>query len=147
MTNEVFSAGNVMTASVQGLKEAQDRLTNVANGVSPNGLRGTLLLATGMVHRYLLGLGADHPPVELRGVLPVRTGRLKNSLFFMVEDNGSGLVGRITSNITYGPVVEARRGFMARTVEDMRGPANDLLQAEVYRVVTRGGDSGYARAG
>lgn len=138
MSNDIFSSGNVMTATITGLKEAQDRLSNVAAGVSPTGLRPTLTLATGMVHRYLLGLGADYPPIALRGVLPVRTGRLKNSFFWVVENSGNQLVGRVTSNVDYGPTVEARRGFAARTVEDMRGPVNDLLAAEVSRVVTRG---------
>lgn len=138
MTNEIFGAANVMGASITGLKEAQDRLTAVAAGVSPNGLRPTLTLATGMVHRYLLNLGADHPPTYEGGVLPVWSGRLKNSLFWLVENQGSSLVGRVTSNLVYGPVSEGRHGFMQKTVWDMRGPVQELLSAEVSRVVTRG---------
>ena len=132
MTNEV------MSTSITGLKETQDRLTNIAAGVSPSGLRPALTLATGMVHRYLLGLGADHPPTYAPGVLPVWSGRLKNSFFWKVDQEGSGLVGRVTTNLEYAHVSEARHGFAQRTVWDMRGPVNELLSAEVSRVVTRG---------
>lgn len=145
MANDVFASGNgplyggAMTVSVQGLKDAQDRLTGAALAVSPSGgLRSTLLLATGMVHRYLLGLGADHPPIDQKGVLPVQTGRLKNSLFWLVESKGNSLVGRVTSNVAYAPAVEDRRGFMAKTVKDQRGPVNDLISADINRKITRG---------
>ncbi len=128
-----------MSVSVTGLREAQDRLTATQLAVSPSGgLRSLVTLATGMVHRYLLGLGADHPPIGMTGVLPVQTGRLKNSLFWVVESKGNSLTGRVTSNVAYAPAVEARRGFMARTVRDQRGPVNDLLSARISSQITRG---------
>jgi hypothetical protein len=94
-------------------------------------------LAVGMVHRYLLGLGQDSPPLGQKGVLPVITGRLKNSFFWLVENKGDALTGRITSNIAYGPVTEDRRGFIAKTVKDQTPKVNELLRAKVEKVITR----------
>lgn len=132
--SNLFSSENVMTASIQGLADAQRLLSTAEYAADPNGgLRNSLALAAAMVHRYVIGLGQDHPPLGQVGVLPVVTGRLKNSLFWLAD----GQVGRVTSNIAYGPAVEARRGFMAKAADDMRGPVNDLLAADIDTQITR----------
>lgn len=137
MPNNAFSASNVMSISVEGLKEAQDNLTRINNELNPNGMRATLNLAAGIVHRYLIGLGQDHPPIQQRGVLPVQTGRLKNSFFWGVEVKGAEATGFVRSNIAYGPRVNDRRQFVERTVRDMTGPVNDLVAARVEQVISR----------
>ena len=127
MPNNAFSASNVMTTSIQGLKEAQDRLTAVNAALNPNGLRSTLNLAAGLVHRYLIGLGQDHPPLGQVGVLPVISGRLKNSLFFLVENQGGVPVGRVTTNLAYAGVVNDVRQFMERAAKDTQAAVHELL--------------------
>lgn len=137
-SNSPFDSANVMSVSVEGLADAQRLLSAAEHAADPRGgLRNSLTLATGMVHRYVISLGQDHPPLGMVGVLPVQTGRLKNSLFWLVESKDGGLVGRVTSNVAYAPSVEARRGFMGRTVRDMRGPVQELLAADIDAKITR----------
>lgn len=136
MPNDVFGEGNVMSVSVQGLREAQAELSRVSQAVDPNGgLSSVMALAAGQVHRYLMGLSRDRPGPG-QGVLPVITGRLKNSIFWEVKRSGGQVTGIIASNVDYGPDVEARRGFMARAARDQEGPVNDLFASYVGRVVT-----------
>ncbi len=138
MADSVFAVGNVMTVSIEGLKEAQDKLANAAAAVSPDGgLNKNMAIATGMVHRYLMSLGRDNPPLEQTGVLPVVSGRLKNSLYWFVKGAGNSSVGRVTSNIAYGPKTETRRLFMARAVRDMREPVNRLIAVNLTRQIER----------
>jgi hypothetical protein len=135
--NSAFSAGNVMTVSIEGLKEAQADLDRIAAGISGNGLKAKLSLATGMVHRYLIGLGRVDYEIGQPGVLPVKSGRLKNSMFWQVTGGGNNLLGRVTSNVAYAAKKEDMYGFMAKTVKDQEGPVNDLLSAEISRLITR----------
>lgn len=129
MANSIFSGGNVGTVSVKGLIEAQARLQRTYAATDPNGgeMRTMLLLASGMVHRYLFSLGKDRPPVGQTGVLPIITGRLKNSFFFGVRGGGNSQVGFVATNLLYAPDVEKRRGFLAKTVKEMAKPVNDLF--------------------
>ena len=139
MPNSIFSAENVLTADIQGLAEAQRLLTVAQNAVDPRGgLRSSLTLAAGAVHRYVLSLGQDHPPLGQVGVLPMWSGRLKNSLFWTVGSEGGQLVGRVTSNLAYGPPVEERRGFMAKAAKDMAGPVNEIISADISAKIERG---------
>lgn len=135
MPNSIFSTGSVGTVSVSGLREAQERLqrTNAAIAENGPGLRTQLLLAAGMVHRYLIALGRDRPPVGETGVLPVITGRLKNSFFWGVRNLGNSLVGFVATNLFYAPDVERRRGFLAKATKDMEGPVNSLFQSYIDR--------------
>lgn len=124
--------------SIEGMPEAQGKLNNAAAAVSPDGgLNKNMAMATGMVHRYLLSIARDRPPVGQTGVLPVISGRLKNSLYWYVKGAGSSSVGRVTSNVEYGPKVEARRQFLARTVRDMREPVNRLITVNLTRQIER----------
>lgn len=137
MADSVFGSDQVMTITVQGLKEAQDRLTKAAQGVQPSGLARPMTLAVGMVHRYLLGLSRAGTPPTAQGILPVKTGRLRNSFFFQVRRNSGGVTGLVGSNVLYGPQVEERRRFLLRTVRDQERPVNDLFSAHI-RTVTNG---------
>ena len=119
-----------MTVEVTGMRDALARLDRAKAGVEGNGLSRLVALATGETHRYLLSLSAAGTPPTTPGVLPVVTGRLKNSFFTQTR----GAVGLVGSNIAYGPAVEARRGFLSRTVRDMERPINNLVAAHVTRV-------------
>lgn len=134
MADSVFGSDQVMTISVQGLKEAQDRLTKAAQGVQPQGLARPMTLAVGMVHRYLLGLSRSGTPPTAQGILPVVTGRLRNSFFFQVRRNSGSVTGLVGSNVLYGPAVEERRRFLLRTVRDIERPVNNLLSAHIRTV-------------
>jgi len=134
--DSVFGSDQVMTISVQGLKEAQDRLTRAAQGVQPQGLARPMSLAVGMVHRYLLGLKRSGTPPTAQGILPVVSGRLANSFFFQVRRSGASITGLVASNVLYGAKVEERRRFLLKTVRDQERPVNDLLSAHI-RTVTQ----------
>jgi len=99
----------------------------------PNDLSAVMAIAAGNVHRYLMGISKDTPPVGESGVLPVITGRLKNSLFWTVQTAGNDQHGVVFSNIVYGAIVEARRGFMRRATQDMTKPVNDLFANYIGR--------------
>lgn len=102
------------------------------SGKGRGGLRNALTLAAGLVHRHLIGLGRDHPPTYQQGVLPVWSGRLKNSFFTPpVTGEGNNLVSSVVSNLEYGPVSNARHGFMQQTVSDTRQPVNSLIASEM----------------
>ena len=136
MPNDAFAGGVVMTVSVEGLAQAQQRLTRTNDAVSGRGLVASMHLAVGLVHRYLMGLKRDTPPVGQTGVLPVITGRLANSIFFRVIDRGNDITGVVGSNVEYGARVERRRQFMERTRRDVQRPVNDLFGRQV-RIAVR----------
>jgi hypothetical protein len=111
---------------IRGVDEAVNRLERVDRGLSDGPLKTFLNLAAGLAHRYLMGLSKDRPPVDQSGVLPVITGRLKNSFFWGTRSQG-GPVGFVATNLSYAPAVEKRRGFLGRTVRDTAKPINDLF--------------------
>jgi hypothetical protein len=121
---------------VRGVEETQRALDRVADGVRPGGgeLHNVLTLAAGQTHRYLMGLSRDRPPMGMVGVLPVITGRLKNSFFWRVERRGRDLAGVVATNLEYAQPVEARREFLARTVRDMEAPVNALMAQHIGRL-------------
>lgn len=129
--NNPFSADNVMTVSVQGLREAQANLERINNGLKPESLRAKLGMAAGMVHRHVMSLGQDHPPTKQKGVLPVWSGRLKGSIFWDVETIGGEVTARVASNLIYAGVAEDRHGFMSQTKKDMTEPVLELLEGYV----------------
>ncbi len=103
-----------------------------APGAARGGLRSGLALAAGYVHRHLIGLGRDHPPANQQGVLPVWTGRLKNSFYTTpVEGQGNSLVSAVVSNIEYGAWSNERHDFLGHTVDDTRKRVNSLVQGEL----------------
>ena len=143
----VFGGDLVMTVKVERLAEAQARLNRADKGLQPAGIERQMTLAVGMVHRYLMSLSRSGSPGQ--GILPVATGRLKNSFFWKVERKGGGVIGRVASNVVYGPRVEfgfagtdslgrkynqPGRRFLARTVRDQEKPVNSLLAAHVRQV-------------
>lgn len=134
MPDSVFGAGNVMTVSVTGLREAQARLNRAAQGVQPQGLERAMTLATGQVHRYLLSLGRSGTPATVQGVLPVVTGRLRASFFWQVRRSRGGVTGLVGSNVLYGPRVNERRQFLARVVRDMERPIRNIISAHIAQV-------------
>lgn len=118
-----------MSVRTTGIKEALARLDRAKAGTEGRGLAQLVQLATGQTHRYLMSLSASGTPPSTPGVLPVVTGRLKNSFFWQTR----GTVGLVASNIAYGPGVEARRGFLSRTARDMGRPINNLVAAHVTK--------------
>lgn len=136
MASNIFSAGRVGTVSVTGLEEAQKKLQSVLMATDPaGGLRPQLMLAAGLVHRYMMGISRDTPPVSEEGVLPVITGRLKNSFFFGVTTFAGGAAGFVRTNLSYAEEVNRRRKFVENTVRRTEGPVNDLLSRYVAGVV------------
>lgn len=126
--NSIFGAGVVNTVEIRGLEEAQRTLNAQLQRVDPRGgLRDTMTLATGMLHRYATG------------IVHVRTGRLKNSIFWQVESAGNSIIGRVGTNVAYAQAEHARGGahaFFARTVAE-EGPSVNSLFAG--RIEVRGG--------
>lgn len=118
---------NDVSISIRGVTEAQQQLQAINKATADPQLVAMLSLAAGQVHRYLMSLGKDTPPVGITGVLPVITGRLKNSFFWGTGRQGSSLVGYVATNLTYAPEVERRRGFLAKTAKAMEGPVNSLF--------------------
>lgn len=103
-----------------------------APGAARGGLRSGLALAAGYVHRHLIGLGRDHPAVDEQGVLPVWSGRLKNSFYTPpVEGQGNSLVSAVVSNIEYGALSNERHDFLGHTVDDTRKRVNSLVRGEL----------------
>lgn len=103
-----FRAGIVDSASIRDLEALQEELQRLLMEVDPaRGLRDTMTLAVGMLHRYAAG------------VVHVNTGRLKNSLFWDVTAAGGARVtGVMGTNVEYSIFENARGGshaFMDRT--------------------------------
>lgn len=138
MPVDVFSSGEVMQVSVQGLRDAQQCMVRTNNEMSPRGMEGTMRLAVGQVHRYLMGLKRDRPSLGQTGVLPVWTGRLANSMFMRVSVSGNTITGNVGTNVRYAPVVEDRRRFIAKTLREMHRPVTALFAQRVRMVATRG---------
>jgi len=120
-------------ATITGLSETISHLDRVERGLNDTAV---MQLAQGQVHRYLIGLAQDYPPRGLTGVLPVRTGRLKSSFQTPpAQRTASSIIGTVSSNIEYGSIVDAHRGFIAKTVADQERPLNDLFAAYIGRLV------------
>src|SRR5215218_9433157 len=103
MRNSIFSSDTVVQMDIKGLGDAQNTLDNIADALDPNGrdLRNTLGLAASLAHRYLMGLKQERPPLGERGVLPVISGSLANSLFWEVTRQGGELVGVVDAGADY----------------------------------------------
>ncbi|MFA6168298.1 MAG: hypothetical protein WC700_16875 [Gemmatimonadaceae bacterium] len=122
-----FRAGIVDSASIRELEALQQELQRLLLEVDPQrGLRDTMTLAVGMLHRYAAGV--VHVGVYPKGSGRVG-GRLKNSLFWDVQTGGASVTGVMGTNVEYS-IFEERRGgshaFMDRT-EREEGPAVERL--------------------
>lgn len=124
-----------MTVRAFGVKEAEAELRRIEIGVGDTRLLPIMKAAAGLVHRYLMGLSRDMPPLDEQGVLPVITGRLKNSFFFDSGRMAGATIGFVRSTIIYGPPVEARRRFLAKTAKDTEKPVNDFVATYIAGVV------------
>lgn len=134
--NSVFESGAVMYVKVTGLEDAQRYLRTVADGIDPSKNMHNLMASAAIhVHRYLMSLAVERPPFGDRGVLPVITGRLKNSIYWEVRHRPNELTGIVASNVDYGPSVEQRRGFMDKAAADEDKPVNDLFAAYINRLI------------
>jgi len=123
MPNSLFSVEFVNTAGVNDLEAAQREMRRLLNEVDPRGgARTTLRLALGMLHRHSTG------------IVHVRSGRLKNSIFWREETSPNALVGIVATNVGYS-IFEHRRGgshaFFARTVAEEGPNVNNLFGARV----------------
>lgn len=131
MPNDAF---DVELHGVGDVRRMLERLERAAR--ADGDLKSLMGLATGLVHRYMMGLSVDRPPAGQTGVLPVITGRLKNSFFTEVQRQGANdVVGLVASNINYGPPVERRRRFVEHTVRETERPVNDLVDAEMRKAI------------
>ncbi len=90
MRIEIVGADNLRRV----LGELPDRVRNVS--------RKAMQLALGLIHRHAAT------------IVPVRTGRLKNSLFWdpEYERHGNTIVGAVGTNVAYAPHVEFGTRFM-----------------------------------
>ena len=122
---------NDLMVSLLGLSELERQMQQMQAAGKGEKFNALLSLAAGMVHRYLMGLSRERPPLGAKGVLPVISGRLKNSFFFGTTRQGNTLFGFVRTNLVYAADVEARRGFLAKTTKDMEKPVNDLFAAYI----------------
>lgn len=116
---------DALQVELDGLKETQDALVIALHNVSAQGgLREVVAKGTLRAHAYA------------SKIVHVDTGRLKNSLFPIVEGSGNDVFGVVGTNVAYAPYEHERGGkhaFFART-ETEDGPAiiammqNDLLR-------------------
>src|SRR5690606_24926143 len=97
-----FSADIVSAASLRELEALQQELNRLAVEVDPQqGVKATLTLAVGMLHRY--GSAVVH----------VDKGRLKNSLFWDVQANQQRASAIWGTNLQYSICENARGGAHA----------------------------------
>lgn len=121
MSNSIFGRKGVMSVSIQGLEKAQRILAEQQMRASTRGgLYGAMALALGQLHRYATG------------IVHVRTGRLKNSIFTEIKQGGDSLRGYVATNVIYAPIEEARGGshsFFSRTVREEGPRLNSIFAA------------------
>lgn len=121
-----FSVGLVNAASVRDLEALQRELNRLQSEVEPEGIKATLTLAIGQLHRY--GSGIVH----------VDTGRLKNSLFWDVQAGQQRASAIWGTNVSYSIYENARGGshaFVDRTARE-EGP----MVEQTFAVRISGGD-------
>ena len=126
--------------SIAGLPETLAHLTRIERGL--NDLSTVTRLAAGQVHRYLIN------------IVPVDSGRLKNSFMFDTQGSGNSLVGIVYTNVEYAARVNYgfkgsdslgrkynQKGshFIERTMRAQRKPLNDLFSSYVGKLVLSGG--------
>jgi hypothetical protein len=125
MSNDLIQSMSqgAMSMSARGLGELQAELARLSRAVAvrEQGPKQAMTLGVLQMQRFLFAISQDSPPGGQRGVLPVITGRLKNSIFTEVAGQGDDLFGHVATNVIYAPPVEARRGFMERASRE-EGP-------------------------
>ena len=89
--------------------------------------RKAMQLAVGLIHRHAAT------------IVPVRTGRLKNSLFWDAdyERQGNTIVGAVGTNVEYAPYVEfgtrrmSARPYLRPAVENNANAINSIFASEI----------------
>jgi len=112
------SAANTM--SVEGLKELQRQLTETLPDQTGNALENAMRRAEGAVHRHAAG------------IVPVDTGRLKNSIFW--DDpywGGNTIFGEVGTNVEYAPDVEADQPYLLPALRNEERTINDIFAMEL----------------
>jgi hypothetical protein len=108
---------------VQGLVEAREKLEQVARD-----LRGDDFV-DGMQEAVLAVLGTA------REIVPVVTGRLKNSIVGEVTVVGDVVQGVVGSNVEYAPKVEKRRQYLKGAFDRNEAKIRQILDAKVAAIV------------
>lgn len=106
-----------------GLRRELGRIPGRIRNVS----RKAMELALGLIHR------------SAAAIVPVRTGRLKNSLFWNpeYERQGNTIVGAVGTNVAYAPHVEFgtrrmnERPFLRPAVEQNADAINSIFASEI----------------
>ena len=115
-----------MRIEIVGADDLRQTLGEIPNRVR-NVSRKAMQLAVGLIHRYAVS------------VVPVRTGRLKNSLFWKADyENGeNSLTGVVGTNVKYSPHVEfgteymAERPYMRPAVENNMAAINSIFNDQI----------------
>lgn len=108
---------------VDNLRRELGRLPGAIRNVS----RKAMQLAVGLIHRHAAT------------IVPVRTGRLKNSLFWDAdyERQGNTIVGAVGTNVEYAPYVEfgtrrmSARPYLRPAVENNANAINSIFASEI----------------
>lgn len=119
---------DVNVDGVADIKKVQDRLVRLAEKIATttSGLGQKISVAVLQLHRYATR------------IVHVITGRLKNSLYPVVDFKGDAVEGRVTTNVAYA-IYEVQRGgdhdFAGRTVSEEGPHVAAWLGQEVAREV------------
>lgn len=125
-TKNLFDADFVNNADLGDLEELQRELARLLAEVDPGGgLRETMQLAVGMLHRYAVG------------IVHVDTGRYKNSLFWDIENGAKSVIGHMGTNLQYS-IYEERRGGSHATFDRTEREEGRKVE-ELFNVRITGG--------
>ena len=124
-----MSEAELVKVEVEGLKEAQDRLTRLAQRLgSGAGVEAIMARAMLRAHRYATM------------IVHVDTGRLKNSLFPRLSRAPNTIYAVVGTNVVYAPFEHARGGthaFFQRTIDEEGAAIMAQVEADVAREVQR----------
>lgn len=119
---------SMFDVELRGTDQAIRHLGRAEKAISPSdGLKTVMTVATGMLHRYVIG--------QPREIMRVKTGRLRNSIFPDVRNVRGETVGLVATNVEYAPPVEKRYGFFARGIANQQPVINSLFTDHVGKVI------------
>lgn len=117
---------SMFDTEIKGIRRAIGTANKIGDAIDPSdGLRTTMRLAAGQLHRYTIG--------QPRSIMRVDTGRLKNSIFPDVRKAGRQVVGIVGTNVEYAPFVEARYGFFDKAVKNQERAINSLFERSISK--------------